>query len=233
MNLLDWVIAVGLAIGAIRGFRRGLVRSAAGLLGLFLGLILASRLYESLARYVEARYGLVTRLAGSLAEHLPLAEPVGSAPAAGGQLVDAIRGLGLPESVCRYLSDAAARLGLGPGATVAEGVALVIAWSIVGILAFVAIFIVVQILATFLGGVVRGIIRLTPLSLLDHLGGLVVGAAWAAVGMAVTVGLLEVASSIPALAFARPLLDGSVLAPSLSAVFRVLLPRVPALFGRI
>jgi len=76
--------------------------------------------------------------------------------------VEAVRGLGLPEFATRYLAAAAASLpSLPPAATVGEAVATLLASSIIGILSFVALFFLTQLVFVLLGWLVSGLISAT------------------------------------------------------------------------
>ena len=50
MNGIDIIILVGLVVPAFMGLKRGLIKSALSLAGLIIGVVLAGRLYEPLAK---------------------------------------------------------------------------------------------------------------------------------------------------------------------------------------
>lgn len=229
MNLLDWGIIVCLGLGALGGLRRGLVRSLLGLAGLVLGALLASALYRPLCGYLESHYSWVSRLAASLAPHLPLTSPVASVPVGeGSALTDAIKALDLPAFITRYLA-ASAGSALSPlsGATVGQALAHVLASAIIGVACFAAIFAVAQILVSILSAGLAAAIHVTPLGIVDHLAGAALGVAWSAFVLTLVLGGLGLLASAPAFAFVQPVLSGSKLAPSFVSFFQLLLPKVP------
>jgi hypothetical protein len=71
----------------------------------------------------------------------------------------------------------------------------------------------------------------TPLAILDRLAGLILGVTYAAVIMTVLLGGLSLLAAMPAFAFLGSSLENSSLVPAFLAFFRVLLPRVPVVFG--
>lgn len=229
MNLLDWGIVICLVLGALGGLRRGLVRSLLGLAGLVVGAILASQLYRPLCTLLETHYSWVSRLAGGIAPHLPLASTVASLPADQGRaLTDAIQVLDLPAFITRYLTASAGSVSALPaGATVGQALAYILASAIIGVLCFVAIFFAVQLAVTLVGGLLSRAVSVTPLGLVDHLAGLVLGAGWAAIMLTLVIGGLGLLSSVPAFAFIQPALSGSKLAPTFESFFHFLLPKIP------
>lgn len=227
------MIIAALVYGGLRGLRRGLTRSVLGLAGLVLGLVLAVRLYRPLCEYLELHYSAVSRLAGSIGPHLPLASTVSSSPAGeGSALLDAVHGLTLPEFILRYLVTGAERMsGLPEAITIGEALSALLASSLVGALCFVGIFFATQLAALILSAVIGGAISVTPLAILDRLAGLILGVTYAAVIMTVLLGGLSLLAAMPAFAFLGSSLENSSLVPAFLAFFRVLLPRVPVVFG--
>ncbi len=200
-----------------------------------LGLILASRFYGPLCRYLETRFSWVSRLGANLAPHLPLAAPVSSAPVGEGTaLTDAIQGLDLPSFIKHYLSAAAQQAtGLPAGATVGEVLADLMASAIIGVGCFFAIYFAVQIAAALVGGTISGAVSLTPLHVVDHVCGAAAGAATTAVFLTLVIGGLALLASVPTFAFMQPALAGSQFAPTFSWLFQHLVPKVPEWLGTV
>lgn len=67
MGFLDMVILAVLAIGAWKGWVSGLLRQVASLIGFFLGLFLASSLYDSLGSFLTPHLGTSASVACVLA----------------------------------------------------------------------------------------------------------------------------------------------------------------------
>jgi len=229
LNLLDWIIVGLLVVGGVRGLRRGLVKSVMGLAGLIVGLLVASQFYRTLAGYLELHYATVSRMASSLQMHLPLASAVSTSPAGEtGILVEAVTGLGLPEFATRYLAAAAESMpGLPDAATVGEAVSTLLASSIVGLLCFVGLFFLTQLVFMLLAWFLSGLISVTPLVMIDRIAGLALGAAYTAVVLTLVIGGLSLLATLPVFAFMGRALEASTIAPHLLSLFQFLLPRVP------
>ena len=71
MNWLDYVLIIIVALGAVRGFSRGLVRSLFALGGTFLGVYAGFRWSGQAAVYADEQWGIADRWAVSLSQHLP------------------------------------------------------------------------------------------------------------------------------------------------------------------
>ncbi len=229
MNILDWIVVASLTVGAVRGLRRGLVRSVLGLAGLILGLVVASRFYRPLTEYLELHYGAVTRMASGIAAHLPLPSTVAATPASeGGALVEAVQGMGLPEFVTGYLVAGAEQLAnLPDAATVGEALATLLASSVVGVLSFVALFVATQVLTALLAWVISGVISVTPLVVVDRLAGMALGAVYVGVVVTLVIGGLALLAGMPAFSFMTQVLAASKTAPFFLDLFELLLPRIP------
>ncbi|MEW5762494.1 MAG: CvpA family protein [Bacillota bacterium] len=70
LNWLDYLFLLIIAAGAFRGLSRGLLRSAAGVLGLGLGVLVALRYYRLLGDWLDVRLGWGPPLASFLERHL-------------------------------------------------------------------------------------------------------------------------------------------------------------------
>jgi uncharacterized membrane protein required for colicin V production len=232
LNLLDCLIIACLAYGSLRGLRRGLARSLIGLAGLALGLILASTFARPLSEHLEARYSTVSRVAASIAAHLPLSSTVAMSPAGeGGALADAVESLSLPDFLTSYFAAGVERLGdLPSAATVGEALSTLVASSLVIMLCFVGIFFATQLAARVVAAVVSGAISVTPLVFVDRLAGLVLGAVYSAVVLTLLLGGLSLLATMPAFAFVGSAFEGSTLAPVFVSVFQGLVPRAPLVF---
>lgn len=185
MNLLDGIILILLVAGALRGYRRGLIGSAASFLGFLGGIWLAGRYYIPLAGLLEQRLGLeklFTRILFPLCAGVPVS--------GGGPLIHSVPGAdipGFPPSLWEPVQ--ALNLGIG-------GVALArtLADSLVKLLAFFLIYALASFflgsLAGFLGGICTRIAGLFLLGGVNRLGGLALGLVTSALFVAVAVGML-------------------------------------------
>lgn len=67
---LDWILIGVLALSTMHGLRRGFVGIALGYAGYLTALVIAGRYSRSVAVWLQARFGLLTRLEEVLAERL-------------------------------------------------------------------------------------------------------------------------------------------------------------------
>lgn len=188
MNLLDGIILVLLVVGAYRGFRRGLIGTAAGLLGFLGGVWLAGRYYIPFARILEQRLGLedlFTRILAPFCAGMPVTGGAGGIP-----FLDSAPGMaitGFPPSLWEPVQ--ALNSGIG-GVTIAR----ILADSLVKLLAFFIVYALVSFclgsLAGFLGGILTRVVNMVLLGGVNRMGGLALGLVTSALFVVVAVGML-------------------------------------------
>jgi len=147
----DWVILIIVVLSAWKGYRTGLLSSMAGLFAWVAGLFAASRYYYRLSVYLDDRWNLGEKVARFIGQHLPL----WTAPLTG----NTAAGPGGPH--------------LAAGGALAQGV--------VQVAAFLAILLGVEVVIHSLARSVSSLIAVTPLVVVDRLGGLVFGVLWGGV----------------------------------------------------
>lgn len=185
MNLLDGIILILLAAGALSGYRRGLIGAAASFLGFLGGIWLAGHYYIPLAGILEQRLGLEELFTRIL---FPFCAGI---PVSGGEpLLNPVPGAdvpGFPPSLWEPVQ--ALNLGIGGVA-----IARTLAESLVKLLAFFLIYALASFtlgsLAGFLGGICTRIAGLFLLGGVNRLGGLALGLVTSALFVAVAVGML-------------------------------------------
>ena len=100
VNYADITIFVILLLGALLGFRRGLIRSLLGLLGTLIALFLALKFHRPVALFAGEATGLLEKWTDFFTKHVPLPEAISALPvdSSGLQGLDAVIGrLFLPE----------------------------------------------------------------------------------------------------------------------------------------
>lgn len=197
MNLLDYILLAFLALGALNGWRRGMLAIIVGLAGLLLAWYVASRYAPTAAQWLDFNVGWVRGLSRLLAGRLPLPAALAAQPLAGltpDQVNQLLTAMPFPATLMRPLATAAAatllrapELGLTTlGDLVYHSLALLV-WTAIS---FFVIMALTSGLANILAWAVTRTLDGTPLSGLNHLTGLALGAAENLVILVVLAGLL-------------------------------------------
>ena len=183
MNVVDYIIVAFVALGALKGYRKGLLKGLVCLLSWFAALAGAYFLCPSAVTWLNRRLGLTLALTEILRQKIPvtaLAQNGTQGPAASG--LD-FSGLG------RYLQDIwAATPGNAGGVAdvLSRQMASIFAHGLVFAALAVGVYIVLhllsRILSWFLGGTILGFF--------NRLGGMVFGAGVNVVVAALAIGLL-------------------------------------------
>jgi len=180
---VDWVILIIIALSAWKGYRAGLLTSLAGLFAWVLGFVAASQYYYRLSVYLDERWNLAGSVQRFLEQHLPF----------------------LPAPGVRAVSLAVTPPALTSPSALAAGV--------VQVLAFLAILLAVEIVVHSIARGLSSLIAVTPLVVVDRLGGLLFGILWG--GVWVLVLSVVVARLLPSGVW-----QGSVILPYLQQVTR-------------
>ncbi len=220
MTGLDYAILVFLALGAIRGWLRGLLVLVTDLAGSFLAFYLAAKYSGPLVGAIDRATGLVTSTAKTLSAKFPASLPAMAAPIpkAGGLNLQAVGALDLPEPVKKWVLSGATDLLSGPLPAGSQTVGDLISYQLAITLWMAALFLVGGLLLgkalTLIGEVASRALDLTPLLLFNRTGGAALGAAQAALLAAV---LTALALPIINLGQPWPPLANSKLVPLLSS----------------
>ncbi|HUW63691.1 MAG TPA: CvpA family protein [Spirochaetia bacterium] len=185
MHWVDLVILIIVALSAWKGYRAGLLTSLAGLFAWVLGFLGASHYYYPLSIYLTEKWNLVHVIQNFLDQHLPF---VSSPAVRTVSMTVAAPALPLPSS-------------------------LVMATGVVQAIAFLVILLAVEMVIQSIARSLSSLVAVTPLVVLDRMGGLVFGILWGGVWVLV---LTVVATRL------APNADwqGSVILPYLLAVTR-------------
>ncbi|TDA70696.1 MAG: hypothetical protein D9V47_00395 [Clostridia bacterium] len=164
MNYLDIALLIMLLLAAWQGYRRGVLRTLAGMASYLVGLVAAWRYSPALATWLDRQFALRAVLARWWQESLPAPEtPV-------------LPGVHLPA-----LASAG---GAGPTGEAAA--------FVVTALAFVILLVVVVVVVRWLAGLLTGLLGHTPLGAVNRLAGLVVGAAVAVLVLGTVLSLVAI-----------------------------------------
>lgn len=232
MNLLDAIITIILAVGAWRGYRRGLIITVGGFLGFLGGIWLAGRYYLALSQYLGEKLGLKEVFARVL---IPFCADVPtSTPGSGLPLSPSDPGFtGYPQSFWEPWLGLKAGIG---GATLAH----LLAGALVKLIAFFLLWGIVSYLIWWLAIVLTRVARLFFLGGVNRLGGLGLGLITRALGLVVFIGMLSpvilslAASLSPDLQWGQVLTkiwNTSLLVPYFMKSWNVAVPVLKYVFG--
>lgn len=234
MNWLDVGILILLALGVLRGLRRGIGVVSVGVAGLLVSLAAAFLACPRLVTYLQLRYGLVTAAGEFLQRHLRLPVPAAAVRLAGTAPEDiqaALEGLPVGGWVRALLLEHGPQVAAMGGdglVSVGDLVYHVLGSYLVAVAVFVGVFMLARLVLNGVGHAVSQVLAPVPvLGTVNRLVGGALGAAERALMVAVVLG---VATAITPLApFLDGPLSGSRLAPLALDVFRRLLPLAPTL----
>lgn len=232
MNLVDLVILFLLAMGALNGFKKGLLNSLIGLLSTVLGLFVATKFYPYLADWVEAKYKVVEKMGTFFAEKFTLPQGVSQLKIGTNGVPDfsmLIDKLNLSPDLKNQLLEAFStisdKLASTANSNAGDVLGVCLAETIVKFAAIFVIWQVVTVIAIFLANFITNLTQGTFLGTLNRLGGLSFGALVTMITITIVFGLmnpfLELAqhteqSSITALA---KTISESSLVPYLTSTF--------------
>ncbi|MDQ7794605.1 MAG: hypothetical protein RDU89_09370 [bacterium] len=234
MNWLDAGILILLALGALRGLRRGIGVVFVGLAGFLVALAAAAYACPRLVDAADARYGLLARTGEFLERHVRLPVPTAAVRLAGTAPEDiqaALEGLPVSGWVRALLLEHGPEVAAAGGDTlvsVGDVVYHVLAGYLVAVGIFVGTFILARLVLDWLGGAISDFLGAIPvLGGISRLAGAALGAAERGL---LAVVILGAASAFSPLApFLDAPLAASRLAPLALEVFRRLLPLAPTL----
>lgn len=234
MNWLDVGILILLALGLLRGLRRGIGVVCVGMAGLLVSLATAFLACPRLVAYLQTRHGLVTAAGEFLQRHVRLPVPAAAIRLAGTAPEDiqsALEGLPVSGWVRALLLEHGAEVAaMGRDGLVSVGdlVYHILGSYLVAVAVFVALFVTARLVLAGAGQAISQALEPIPvLGTMSRLVGGGLGAAERALEVAVMLGLATAFS--PLAPFLDRPLAGSRLAPLALDVFRRLLPLVPTL----
>lgn len=181
-NGLDVAIVGWILLGALGGFWAGLFRSAARLLGYFVAFWGAAHYYHQLSTMVDTRIGLARVISNYLSRQLPLPAQVWGTPVGGVSLEQLAQGTPLyaPNSswIVSRLQQEIGRVDAAGVGNFGPALQTGIGRLVVDAIAFLFLFVVIQLLVDWLGRLLQHTVgRLPFFGGLNRLGGLVFGAA--------------------------------------------------------
>ena len=174
MNAIDLAVLVLVALCALAGYRRGLIRTVYRLVSFFIALFLANRLYAPVARMLRGT-ALFSSIQDSVSTGLNLERFVGEHTAA--RQAEIIDSLQLPEMLRELLHsfNTPNMYELLQVSTVDEYISGFFANMVINAIAIVSVFVLV-LLALSIAGVALDIVgKLPVINTFNNLGGLIVG----------------------------------------------------------
>jgi uncharacterized membrane protein required for colicin V production len=242
MNAIDIGILVLLVLGALRGYRRGLLLTVVGLGSYLVGLLVATRYYGVVAAFLNNKLALSDRIAQYLGTSSAIpasATQVSVTLLQPSQVGTALSGLPIPvfarEELARSVDDII-NLSFQQGITrLGEAVNYFFANIVVDALAFLLLCLVVGKLVRIIAGWLTDFTGGSLLGGMNRTAGLIAGAATTSLLLVVLAGVL-----VPFLTFAgqgkagvslAELLSQSVLVPHLMTGWHFLVRKLPLLLG--
>lgn len=192
MNRLDWAMAVIVALMAVGGLRRGLVRSVVGLASQIGALIAAYLLTRPVSLTLEERFGLAGRLGSMLGRYIHLPADFGRTTVTNlstGQLWTMLSDSGLPEhykdAVMAWVADSPAKASVTLARFIHESLGMLL----LNALTFIGLVLVARLVIGLVGRGVSGTVHALGAGPLDRLGGLALGAGQGVILCALILGL--------------------------------------------
>lgn len=192
MNLVDIIIVIIIALGAFKGFKRGLINTLGGLFGWAVALVLAVIYNTNFKSFLDQQFGLTAKLGDWLGERFPLPAGVDEASSSAADIELVVESLPMPAFMQDILSDKATSLSAqesGP-----ESLSMVfghgIAEMLVIGLSFLLLFFIISFIIKILLKIVSKGVGVTPLRGINRIGGFIVGAGLYSFILAVVIGVI-------------------------------------------
>jgi len=196
LTWLDWVVAVIILWGAVRGFRRGLVAELVGLAGTVLTFVAAIYYSPALVQWANARWGILASLASFFAQHINIPEAAAWQQLSQDPLQRIGAGIGqlnIPSALKQGLLDQIQGLAAMARAEHLNTVGEVLFYGLATLAAAAAAFLLLLAAGRIITHIVAGVahhIGGASLGFLDNLAGAVIGLTEYTVVMIVLAGLL-------------------------------------------
>jgi uncharacterized membrane protein required for colicin V production len=220
MNWVDWTIIAIIALMALSGLRRGLIKTVVGFAAQIGALIAAFVLTKPVSLWLELRFNAASRLADFLARYIQLPPDFAKTTVtnlSSGQLWAMLDSSGLPEqykdAVMTWVADSPAGVSVTLSRFIQESLGMLL----LNVLTFIALLTVSRIAIGLVGRAFSGTVHAVGAGALDHLGGLGLGAAQGVIVCALILGLglpmlsmdsmSNIAGAVRVSRFAPPLLD--------------------------
>ncbi|MEW6624420.1 MAG: CvpA family protein [Bacillota bacterium] len=179
MNSFDFLIIGLLAVGAYKGYKRGLIKSLGGLLGWVVSLVIALSYNQSFANYLDKQFNLVGIIGEGIIKVMPLPSFSFEREKASLSLVAAgIEEMGLPGFLKGNLLENVEQIMAAEsfaGANISELIAFGLAGMILKGLAFLVLFIAAGLIVKVVVNFLSGLLGLTLLGPVNRLAGLLLG----------------------------------------------------------
>ncbi len=218
MNYLDIGILILLILGAVRGYRRGLLNALTGLVGIIFGAAIASSWARPTAEYVDAQYRITNKISVWLLDKLPDIVSIESS-----------NDNGLLAGLFQALTDKI----MAESAVVSNvGVLYNISFTLLVILVFLVLMFIAALLLRLVAVLITRTIKHTVFGGVNRLGGLIVGVGTTTIVIGLILMVIAPFVTVGASAGADGifgsvglLVNTSVLAPEIAGVFQLLLDK--------
>lgn len=240
MNLADVIIIVLLILGAIGGYRKGLLASVLGFVGSLFGFFMAYRFYPVLSLWIENQFGLKEKLFQFFKANLVLPQVVSNfninKPLA--ELTSVLDKLTIPDNLKAYLLQylqLPAPTNPASGAVLGDVINHFLSTVLINGLAFLAIWLAVDLVIKLILVSFTGIFGDTGIGMLNKVGGLIAGTFFTIFTLTIIIGLLQpltALASLSASAFWKNMgkaLGESMLVPYFASLFTVLAAKITGL----
>ncbi|MHB1125597.1 MAG: CvpA family protein [Bacillota bacterium] len=234
MNYIDILILIIIALGAFKGYRRGLIVTLGGLAGYAASLVVAVMYAPALGKALTDRFHWTDRVALFLQDKLPIPQAVSSIRLngeSGAVTNDVISSMGLPAPLMERLQQ---MLSTGEYSTVGQALTHLLANYLIQGVAFLLLACAAALIIRALVRMVAGGLRRSFLGTVDRFGGFVLGIITPVLSLSIMLGLImpmiAVSSRLPgttAVGFLQQL-NNSMLVLYLQQVFHLLSSRMLA-----
>lgn len=216
-------------IGAVKGLARGMILTLFDTVGYMAAVAVATIFTRPAAATIDGIFHLESWVTQALSQIIPL--PAASASPSGVPAADLVRqvgGLGLPQVyervVLARLSSSASSPAGGEPLVLSGLIYDAIGNFLVTMLVFFVLFLLTKGILSLTGGLFHRVFGAGVLSLFNRAAGLVLGAVRSGIILAVLLGVLVPALSLPAFAFLNRAVAGSTYASLLVDSFYLLAP---------
>lgn len=243
MNFIDYAIIIIIILGAINGYRNGLIQSVVGLAGNLLALYLAIKYRKPFGDLLDTKFGLAQSLKDFLTYNLPMPIPVTThqidqLPYA--NIIKYINDMGLPEVIKNQLIFYIDKITLSIGNTgvfsLGELFIQLITSSLVYGISLLLIWVAVDKLLTIIAAVITKAMGQGVFGSLNRGLGILVGVSISLISLTVIIGVLSPLISIGSVAeksvlsaFSKTISESQTV-PYFISIWNILLGKIVTFF---
>ncbi|PKM88055.1 MAG: hypothetical protein CVU87_08305 [Firmicutes bacterium HGW-Firmicutes-12] len=197
MNIVDWIIIGLLLLGAIAGYKNGFIGTVVRACSSIIGLIVAYKYYADLEKWLDTKVGFKEGLGDFLRAHVTLPQAISEfklenllSNNVASYLDRIIPNAQIKTKMLEYLESL--RTGIeGPlQISLADVIHQYLASAIMNVVAFLIIWLLIDLSLQLVARIFRGLIKDTILGQFDRFSGLIIGTLFTAIVLTVTIGLI-------------------------------------------